>query len=271
MSTLIEARVPAIGITGLNPRDGGWPEMEGLKSFTIGTSPQYPNSVEVSPAELAAHDGRLARSLGGLINGGYVTVSSGGRALSAADLLGAAEEDSAPRSGQIPVSVAGNITPITGAWTEAFDADVTNAFQVQRAAAAAIESAVLNIPGTELLDASGAGRRPTGFRLVYSVNTADVNDVNIEVFQQAQPVDGSAPAPVSISTGQTYDSEHMTPAQRGDSTGAPEYHTLEATFDPALTDFLNAGDTLKAIITVDGTATGLVTIFDSSLLYQERI
>lgn len=270
----IEALVPAVGITGLNPVTGD-PAMEGLRSVMLGTSSRHPTTVTVSPGELAAHQGRLATNLASLLGGAtdYIRCTTAdGTILTASQLLAIGEVGALPQLGQIGFDPHNRLEAVSGTWTESYNSG-THLYKNVRTAAAAIEVAVLDIPSVALKDASGAGRKPIGMQLIYDVGTADANDVDVEVFKTSSPADGVAKAATTLSTGQTYDAAHDTAGERGDSTGAPELHTMTITFDPnlAAVDFLNDGETLHAELTINAALTTTFTVWGWELLYEERL
>ena len=270
----IEALVPAVGITGLNPVTGD-PAMEGLRSVVLGTSTRHPSSVTVSPGELAAHQGRLAGNLASMLGGAteYIRCTTAdGQVMTAAELLAVGEMGAIVQLGKIGFDPHNRLEAVSGTWTESYDGGL-NLWKNVRTAAATTEVAVLDFSSVALKDSTGAGRKPIGMQLIYALDTADANDVDVEVFKTSSPADGVAKAAVTLSTGQTYDAAHDTAGERGDSTAAPELHTMTITFDPALAavDYLNDGETLHAELTIDAALTTAFTVWGWELLYEERL
>lgn len=111
----------------------------------------------------------------------------------------------------------------------------------------------------------GRGATILGYSPIYSVDTADVAvDVTFELTTKLAPADNSAMAAPVVVAGELdahYDSEHDTPAKRGDDTGAPEYHTALVTppTPPQLADGQSAF--IDANIDDTGGGTSVVDIY----------
>lgn len=142
---------------------------------------------------------------------------------------------------------------------------------VTRAAADPADSFWVEIP-VRARTSTGKGIKATGVKLVYSVNTADAQDIRAELYKRVIPADNAAPAAPTLLGGDQnahYDDAHNTAAERGDDTGAPENHTLTMTLPaPA---YLADGEQLLLRIFCDGAATSVIVITDAILLYSETL
>ena len=139
---------------------------------------------------------------------------------------------------------------------------------ITRTAADAADSFWVEVP-VPARTASGKGIKPTGVKLVYSVGTADAQDIRAELWTRVVPADGSAVAAPAVYGGSTdaeYDAAHNTAAERGDDTGAPEHHTMVMTV--AAPAYLGDGVELLLRIFCDGAATSAIIIRDAVLLYS---
>jgi len=119
---------------------------------------------------------------------------------------------------------------------------------------------------------AGRGIKPTGADFVYSVNTADLDDVRCEIWKLTKNGDGAAPTAAVLfgDADADYDSAHDTAAKRGDSTAGPELHQATIT-DAGAPAYVGAGETLKARIYCDGDAgaAGVLAVQSISLRFSE--
>lgn len=149
---------------------------------------------------------------------------------------------------------ASDFVGISGTWTPGIGA---NGPTLVRTAGTGTEKAVASIPLPQRTSAS-RGRKPTAFRLVYSVDTADLDDVTLDVYSLTDGGDGLLPTRAAFGglTGNDTDADedHDTAAERGDDTGAPENHTMTVT--PPAPAYPSAAEGLYAEVTVDGDAGG---------------
>jgi hypothetical protein len=114
------------------------------------------------------------------------------------------------------------------------------------------------------------GRQITSYDFVYSVNTADVDDVQLRLYTTATPADNSAMAAPSL-VAVTYDTAHDSAAKRKDSTGAPEYHT--ATMTVTTPAYIGDGEGLYLDWWTDGDAgaAGVVDVYEVVVYYTETL
>lgn len=105
----------------------------------------------------------------------------------------------------------------------------------------------------------------------YSVETADLDDV-LFIFQtQIAPADNSGTWTATTAGGDVngdYDTAHDTAAERGDDTGAPEYHTCTVDLSGSS---VSQNDRIRLEVQVDGDAggAGIFRLYDVSLGYTE--
>lgn len=140
-----------------------------------------------------------------------------------------------------------------------------------RTAADAADSFWIEVPLRQRT-ASGKGIKPTGVKLVYSVGTADAQDIRTELYTVAVPADNAAVAAPAIYGGSLdaeYDAAHNTAAERGDDTTGPELHTMVMTV--AAPAYLGDGTQLLLRIFCDGATTSVIIIKSAVLLYSELI
>jgi hypothetical protein len=90
--------------------------------------------------------------------------------------------------------------------------------------------------------------------MMYTVDTAPMDDITIDP-RRILPVDDGVTLPAALSIGFSYDGNHDLAAERGDDTSAPEWHTLIGTISGG-GQWLNDGEGLSFIVTVDGDAAG---------------
>lgn len=164
------------------------------------------------------------------------------------------------------VTIVGDLSQgaaASGTWT--LTRQGTALLRLRRTAAAAIEVFGQRFPVRSRTTAS-KGFRATGFKLVYAVSTADVDDVSVAGAVLLTPATGSAPAAATALGAVTYDAAHDTAAERK----AVGNHTMQGTFATPL--WLNAEPlVVELAITVEGTATGVVDIIGIELLGTEAL
>jgi len=92
----------------------------------------------------------------------------------------------------------------------------------------------------------------------YSVNTADLDDVRVELWLKTLPANGASPTAAVIvgNVDADYDADHDTAAERGLDTGAPQLHRAVVT-DAAGSAYLGTNQQLMVRVIVDGDAAGL--------------
>lgn len=158
-----------------------------------------------------------------------------------------------------------------GTWTLAITSG--GLATLTRTAAAGATSYWLDVPLPARTSAN-KGRKPTGLRVNYTVNTARADNVRIELWRITEGADGAARTAAVLfgEDNADYDAAHDTPTKRGDHTGAPELHLAVIT-DAGTPAFLGAGQSLKVRIMVEGDPGGasVVTITNINLLYTEAL
>ncbi len=163
----------------------------------------------------------------------------------------------------IPMDFIGAYNVVSGTWTAT--RPLAAAYRLRRTAAAAIEVVALRSFPRQRTSAS-KGTKVTGFRLVYNVGTADVNDVTVSGAFTIAPATGNAIAAATSFGAVTYDAAHDTTAERK-AVGA---HTMVGTF--ATPVYLNSDAlAVELLVTVDGTATGVFDIIGVELLCAETL
>ena len=182
-----------------------------------------------------------------------------------ADALGAENTD-----GQMSIHLLNGLAD-GGTWTPTVTSG--GLVSIPRTAAAGGSSWWVEIPAPNRT-AAGKGIKPTGLRINYSVNTADVDDVRFEIWKITQGADGAART-AAIVFGEDnldYDAAHDTAAERGDDTAAPELHLAVVT-DAGVPAYLGAGESLMLRCFVEGDAggAGTVVITDAIMEYSETM
>jgi len=151
----------------------------------------------------------------------------------------------------------------SGTWT--LTRQGTASYRLRRTAAAAIEVFGIRVPVRSRTTAS-KGFRVTGFKLVYKVSTADVDDVTVSGAVQLAPATGAAPAAATSLGAVTYDAAHDTAAERK----AVGDHTMSGTFASPL--WLNSEPIcVELAISCEGSATGVLDIVGIELLGTEAL
>lgn len=173
---------------------------------------------------------------------------------------------------QLPIPLAAGAAD-GGTWTVSVSAakDVI----VTRTADAGANSWWVDVP-IPSREAALSGIKPTGLLVNYSVNGATVDDVRFEIWKGAIADDGSDPAASGTPAvlfgddNNDYDGAHNTAAERGDDTGAPEYHKA-IVFDAGTPAYVDADELLRLRCYVDGDAgpSGVVVIHRAVLEYTE--
>lgn len=154
-------------------------------------------------------------------------------------------------------------TAASGTWT--LSRQGTASIRLRRTAAASVEVYGVRFPVRSRTTAS-KGLRVTGFKLIYKVSTADVNDVTVSGAVQLAPATGAAPAAATSLGAVTYDAAHDTSAERK----AVGDHTMSGTFASPL--WLNSEPIcVELAISCDGTATGVLDIVGVELLGSEAL
>lgn len=267
-SVRVVALIGQIGIAALNPRTGSAPGSQGVASRVIGTSAGLERSCYIPVDRLSADEGRLAAELWALHNAGSVSVLIDGVAITrASQLLSVGIPDGLEHQCESFVSPFNNWQKLDGTWAEYYD-DVNNRYYVERDAANATERVILAIPGALLrAGPDGAGVKPTGLVIYYGVTVAVIDDFTAVVYQITPPSATAAlPVAASISASQTYDEDHDTAAER--KTVAS--HRMEITFSDDDVAYLNSGEGLHVLASVDGSAAGIFRLYGWSFLYATR-
>lgn len=170
--------------------------------------------------------------------------------------------------GQLQIPLLAGIAD-GGTWTLACTSG--GLVSATRTAADAADSFWVEIPIGNRSSAS-KGIKPTGLKVNYSVNTADVADVRFEVWKVTQGADGAARTAAVLfgEDNADYDAAHDTAAERGDDTGGPELHLATVT-DAGTPAYLATGESLLLRCYVDGDAgpAGVVVVTSAILLYSE--
>jgi len=269
----IVALVAMVGIAGLDSRSGTQPLGRGSSSRVIGTDSRYDTSIYIPVHLLHENEHRLVDELVSLWRGGAIEIYIFGEAITnVSQLTDLAEPHGLKTKGEVFILPHTLWQGVTGTWTEFFD-DTNNRWRVQRTAAAADNVLAIVVPAHHLKGLDGSDRKPRGIRLYYSVDVADLDDLTVEAYTHAPPANGSQiAAGTAIHTNGTYDADHDTALERGDSTAAPEYHTLEFTFAEADVDWLENGEALTILVNVDaaGAAAAVFNYWGMSYLYWER-
>lgn len=270
-SVEVVARVPMVGIAALNPATG-WPDGEGVASKVIGTAAGLTRRFFVPVDALAAHEGRLASELGTHFTAGNIDVLVDGTPITAAsELTTIGTVDGLEHAGSVAVPVH-DLEGISGVWTLAYDA-AAHLFYQERTAAAATESAALDIPAVALRDAAGVGRKPTGLTIYYQVAAAALDDFTLVAYKTSTPADGTAVAASSMSAGQTFDAAHDTAGERGTNGAGTKNHTMDVTFAAAQQVYFNDGEGMHLEFTADGDAgaAAVLRVYKVVLHYTERL
>ncbi len=163
----------------------------------------------------------------------------------------------------VPMDVLGQFFAVSGTWTPARPA--TAQYRLRRTAAAAAHDLALKaFPRSRT--STSKGIKVTGFKMAYTVGTADINDVTVAAAYQVLPATGSAPA-AAVSFGAiTYDAAHDTAPERK----AVGSHTMTVTFGTPV--YLPAGvDCVEVLLNVDGTASGVFDLLGAELLCSETL
>lgn len=169
---------------------------------------------------------------------------------------------SANTDATIPGDVALGLAA-SGTWT--LSRQGTASLRLRRTAAASVEVYGVRFTVRSRTTAS-KGFRVTGFKLIYKVSTADVNDVTVSGAVQLAPATGAAPAAATSLGAVTYDAPHDTAAERK----AVGDHTMSGTFASPL--WLNSEPIcVELAISCDGTATGVLDIVGVELLGSEAL
>jgi len=123
-----------------------------------------------------------------------------------------------------------------------------------RTAANAVESFWAEIPIANRTTAL-RGIMPTGITANYAVDTADLDDVRFELWKVTQGADGAARTAAVLfgEDNADYDTDHNTPAERGDDSAGPELHRVTVT-DAGTPAYMGASETLLLRIYCDGDA-----------------
>lgn len=151
----------------------------------------------------------------------------------------------------------------SGTWT--LSRQGTASLRLRRTAAASIEVYGVRFPVRSRTTAS-KGFRAVGFKLIYKVSTADVNDVTVSGAVQLAPATGAAPAAATSLGAVTYDAAHDTAAERK----AVGDHTMSGVFASPL--WLNGEPIcVELAISCDGTGTGVLDIVGIELLGTEAL
>ena len=169
-------------------------------------------------------------------------------------------------SANTDVTVLGDLAQgIAAAGTWTLTRQGTALLRLRRTAAVAVEVYGVRVPVRSRTTAS-KGFRVTGFKLIYAVSTADVNDVSVTGAVLLTPATGSAPAAATNLGAVTYDAAHDTAGERK----AVGNHTMVGTFASPL--WLNSDPIcVELAISCDGTATGVLDIIGVELLGSEAL
>jgi len=155
---------------------------------------------------------------------------------------------------------------ISGTWTRSQGVAGT---LLTRTADAAAHELIANIPWSQRTTAS-RGRKATAFRLAYSVDTADLDDVTLDIYTLADGGDdvGTVRATYGGLTNNDTDADgqHRSAVDRGDDTDAPELHTM--TLTPPTPAYPGAALGMYAVVTVDGDA-GAAGVFTLAGLWVD--
>jgi len=265
----VVALLSMVGIASLNSASGTQPLGRGVSSKIIGTNSRYDTEVYIPVHMLHENEGRLVTELIALWRASAIAIYLDGEAITAAaQLTNYSEPDGLERKGEVFIEAHTLWQGLSGTYTEYFD-DTNNRWRVERTANAADEVMAVVIPANYF---RGTNIKPRGIRLYYSVNTADMDDLTLEVYTSTPPADGAIKAAGSaIHTNGTYDSDHDSAVKRGDDTGAPEYHTLEFTFASTDVAYLDQ-ESITVLINIDcaGAAGAVFTYWGLSFLFYER-
>lgn len=260
-----------VGIAAMDPKTTQAPEWRGRASKIIGTDSQYPTDTYIPVSEIHRNGGRLATELIALWNAGLVDIQVDGVSITASrELLAYSEPDGLEHAGEVFIHTFSNWQDISGAWNEFYNT-TSRLFRIVRTAAAASEQFVMVVPSDYLrAGAEGAGRKPRGIKMFYSVTAADlVVDVGMAVYQCTPPATGVAfPNAALISTSATYDTAHDTAAERR----VQGNHTMTLTLAAADVSYLNDEEGIHVEVTVNDTGGGaaVFTCFGMTFQYYER-
>lgn len=160
---------------------------------------------------------------------------------------------------------ASEFVGVTGTWTLTQPGDV---LVLTRTAAAATEFAVAPIP-MPFRTTALRGRKPTSMELIYSVNTANADDVQLELMQLTANGDNNAPTAGAFFT--SFDSEHDNATKRGVATGAPEEHTQTVTITSPAYNASAEGLHLRVTVNGDAGAASVVAIKGAFVNFDETL
>lgn len=140
---------------------------------------------------------------------------------------------------------------VSGTWTPTY---ATALPILTHTAAAAAEVVTFPVDGI-FREAASKGLQLDTVDCWYSIDTADLDDVTLELIEFTGTADGTIPTAAVLGgdADADYDAAHDTAAERGDDTGAPEYHKLTMT-PTGNVAYLGAENGLCLRLTVDGDA-----------------
>lgn len=170
------------------------------------------------------------------------------------------------------LNLHGRTASIAGVWNENYD-NVNRRFRWDRVADAGVTSLAINIDLPNRTTAA-RGRKLTGFRVVYDVNTADLDDVLFTLYQQAVPANGAVMAAAALLGGNLdahYDVNHDTPAKRSAGAAGPIYHTATVTLPVAAYPAADAGFVLEVNVDGDAGGAGIFRLYSVVPLWSETL
>ena len=137
---------------------------------------------------------------------------------------------------------------VSGTWTASYASNVPIS---TRTSAAATEVATFNLEALRAQDPKFRQARVKALKLAYSVDTADLTNLLIELVSINAPGNGSIPvgAVVAGDADADYDAAHNTAAKRGLDTAAPEEHTLLMTIPSSDRVRIDGNDGMVARLT----------------------
>jgi len=153
--------------------------------------------------------------------------------------------------------------PVSGTYT--LTEVAADLYAMRRTAAAGVDTFVIPIPIATWTTAL-EGVKISSIKVIYSVATADLDDVIIKINKGGVPADGSISTVANVAF--TYDAAHDSAAERADDTGAPEYHTMTCTIDTP--GYIDASEKWDLEIATDGDAgaTGVLDIYGIQINYS---
>lgn len=163
----------------------------------------------------------------------------------------------------IPVDLS-NFLATAGTWT--LTRQGAGQYRLRRTAGAASEGAAFRVQPKQRTTAS-KGFKVTGFKMKYTVTTADVVDITVAGVRSPMPATGNAVAAATSLGAVTYDTAHDTTAERK----AQGEHTMQGTF--ATPVYLNSESEIELLVTCDSTgiAGAVFDIWKLELLGSETL